>query len=60
MLLGAAIQNEEGGILFLSGLIIGPSVGHFYAGQVGRGLGTMGLRAGGTVAGLYWLVACMD
>ena len=60
ILLGAAMQDDAGGVLVVSGLIIGPSVGHLYAGQVGRGLGTMGLRAAGTVAGLYWIVACMD
>ena len=60
ILLGAAIQDDAGAVLVLSGLIVGPSVGHLYAGQVGRGLGTIGLRAAGTVAGLYWIVACMD
>ena len=60
ILLGAAIQDGVGGVLVLSGLVVGPSVGHLYAGQVGRGLGTIGLRAGGTVAGLYLAVACMD
>jgi hypothetical protein len=60
ILLGAAIQDDAGAVLVFSGLLIGPSVGHFYAGQVGRGLGTFGLRAAGTVVGLYWIVACMD
>ncbi len=60
ILAGVAIGNGTGAGLFLTGLIVGPSVGHFYAGQAGRGLGTIVLRAGGTVAGLYSLVGCFS
>lgn len=49
-----------GGWVFLGGLVVGPSVGHFYAGQVGRGLGTVALRGAGTAVGLYSLVGCFD
>lgn len=49
-----------GGWVFLGGLVVGPSVGHFYSGQVGRGLGTVALRGAGTAIGLYSLVSCFD
>src|SRR6266550_4057581 len=40
---GLAAGNATGAWLFLGGLVIGPSVGHFYAGQVVRGVGTAAL-----------------
>lgn len=49
-----------GGWVFLGGLVVGPSVGHFYAGMVGRGLGTVALRGAGTAVGLYSLVGCFE
>ena len=60
MLAGVALGNGTGAGLFLTGLIVGPSVGHFYAGAPGRGLGTAALRGAGTVAGLYSLVGCFS
>ena len=42
-----------GVLLLASGVIVGPCVGHFYAGRPGRGLGTAALRAGLSVAGLF-------
>ncbi len=55
---GVAIGNDAGAKLFLGGLIIGPSVGHLYAGQFARGLGTIALRGAGTALGLYSIVDC--
>jgi hypothetical protein len=57
MLAGVGLSN---GYLFLGGLVIGPSVGHFYAGQLGRGFATVGLRGIGTVVGLYSLAGCFS
>ena len=50
--------NGAGAALFLGGLVIGPSVGQFYAGRVGRGLGTIALRGLGTAAGIASLFDC--
>ena len=58
MLAGPAMGNGAGGVLFLGGLIIGPSIGHLYAGQVGRGLGTIALRGVGTVVGVTSIIGC--
>ena len=57
-LAGVAIGNDAGAKLFLGGVVIGPSVGHLYAGQVVRGLGTIALRGAGTALGLYSIVDC--
>ena len=59
-LAGIAIGNDAGAKLFLGGLIIGPSVGHLYAGQFARGLGTIVLRGAGTALGLYSIVDCFS
>ena len=56
----AAGGGGGGGWVFLGGVVVGPSVGHFYAGMVGRGLGTVALRGAGTAVGLYSLVSCFD
>jgi hypothetical protein len=40
--------------------VVGPSVGHFYAGQVARGLGTTGLRAAAAAVGISSLVGCFS
>jgi hypothetical protein len=40
--------------LCIAGVIVGPSVGHFYAGNYMRGFASIGLRAG--IAGLGFLV----
>jgi hypothetical protein len=60
MFAGAATGSDAGWEVFLGGLIIGPSVGHFYAGQAGRGLATIALRGAGTALGLYSLVGCFS
>lgn len=60
MLAGAAVQDQAGAVLILSGLVIGPSTGHLYAGQVGRALGPLAIRAGATVLGLYAIAPCFD
>ena len=54
----ASADNEAGGLAFLGGLVVGPSVGHFYAGQAGRGFGTMLLRGAGTALGLWSIIPC--
>ena len=54
-----ADQNVDAGwVMVFGGGIIGPSVGHFYVGNVGRGFGTIGLRGGATVLGLYSIAPC--
>jgi hypothetical protein len=49
-----ATESPAGLIPFLGGILVGPSIGHFYAGNTGRGLATAGLRTvslvGGTLA----------
>ena len=60
MALAFPLGDEAGGWMFLSGLVIGPSVGHFYAGQGGRGFGTAALRGLGTVVGIASIVGCWD
>ena len=55
---GLAIGNDTGGWMFLSGVVIGPSMGHFYAGQPGRALGTTALRAAGTLIGIASIIDC--
>lgn len=58
---GSRSQGREGSeavpiLLLIAGPLIGPSLGHMYAGRTGRGLATIGLRAalsaGGLVAAL--------
>lgn len=49
MLLGAVVGESRNGevvgiLLFTGGLVVGPSVGHWYAGQTIRGWVTVGLR----------------
>lgn len=47
------------GSLVLSGLMVGPSVGQFYAGSVGQGFAGLGIRAVGgliTIAGLATII----
>jgi hypothetical protein len=60
MVAGGLASSEAGGVAFLGGLVIGPSVGHLYAGQVGRGLGTILLRGAGTVIGLASIIPCVE
>jgi hypothetical protein len=54
----AAGGNAPGASMFLAGIVVGPSVGHFYAGRIGRGLGTIALRGLGTAAGVASLAGC--
>ena len=56
----ASTDNGAGAVLFFGGMVVGPSVGHFYADQVGRGIGTMLLRGAGTVIGLASIIPCFD
>ena len=63
ILAGALLANsgtDAGWVMIFAGGIIGPSVGHFYAGEAGRGLATAALRAGGTAVGLYAIAPCFD
>ena len=48
---GVAVNSDFVRILLISGgLLVGPSVGHFYLGDVKRGLIGVGIRGGGVVA----------
>ena len=60
MAAGFALKNDAGAIAVLSGVVLGPRAGHFYAGQPGRALGTMALRGAGTTVALAALVGCFD
>ena len=60
MLAGAAMGGNGGAALFLGGLVIGPSVGHVYAGQIGRGVGTAALRGLGAALALHSIVGCFN
>ena len=53
-----AMKSEGSAYPFLAGAIVGPSVGHLYAGQTGRGLATIALRAGATVVGISAIAGC--
>ena len=57
---GIAVGNDPGAGLFLGGVIVGPSVGHLYAGQFARGLGTIALRGLGTALAISSIVDCFD
>ena len=58
--LGVLGGSTGGAWVFLGGIVVGPSVGHFYAGQVVRGLGTTGLRAAGAAVGISSLIGCFN
>lgn len=61
MLVGVAFEGDAPFFLvFMSGLVFGPSIGHLYAAQVGRGLGTVALRGLGSAAGIASIVGCFD
>lgn len=51
-------QPEVGVPLIYSGMLIGPSVGHWYAGRAARGWTTLGLRAGLSLATAALLFCC--
>jgi hypothetical protein len=52
---GAAMNNGGGAGVFLAGVVVGPSVGQFYAGRPVRGLATAALRG----AGALWFVSAI-
>ena len=56
---GAGMGGDGGAGVFLFGVVVGPSVGHFYAGQVVRGLVTAGLRGAGTALFIKSLADCL-
>jgi hypothetical protein len=56
---GAAINNGGGAGVFLAGVIVGPSVGHFYAGQPVRGFVTIALRGAGTALFISSIADCL-
>lgn len=58
--LGLVGRGTAGAWVFLGGIVVGPSVGHFYAGQVTRGLAMTGLRAAGTAVGISSLIPCFN
>lgn len=60
MLMAAPIEGEGEGWAFLTGLVVGPSVGHFYAAQHARALGTIVLRGVGSAVGIASIVGCFD
>lgn len=49
---------EIGVPMIYSGVLIGPSVGHWYAGRAARGWTTLGLRAGLSLATVAMLFCC--
>jgi ABC-type sugar transport system permease subunit len=57
-----AVDNAlgTGAWVFLSGEVVGPSVGQFYAGQTARAAGTIALRAAGSAVGISSLVGCFN
>ncbi len=55
--MGEACVLAYGEELAFIGLIVGPGVGHGYAGRLGQGLTTAGVRAG-TVAFTAYMYAC--
>jgi hypothetical protein len=61
MAAGAGVSGTAGGAtLFLTGIVVGPSVGHFYAGRGWRGVGTAALRAAGMGLFIASFAGCFD
>jgi hypothetical protein len=46
LLVAAEVDSQALGWVAVGGILVGPSLGHFYAGEVGRGLGHTGIRLG--------------
>ena len=57
LVVGFAGATEFPDLLIVGGIVVGPSVGHIYAGRAGRGLLTAALRAGLGVLALTTLFA---
>ena len=57
---GLLMGADAGAWVFLSGVVVGPSVGQFYAGQTARAAGTIALRAAGSAVGISSLVGCFS
>ena len=57
---GLLMGADAGAWVFLSGIVVGPSVGQFYAGQTARAAGTIALRAAGSAVGISSLVGCFS
>jgi hypothetical protein len=60
-LMAAGASTDSGGVTLLgfATILVGPSMGHFYAGEHGRGLALTGIRAAGAgvvVGGAFWLL----
>lgn len=60
MAAGFAAQHDAGAWVFLSGVVVGPSVGHLYAGRAGRGFATIALRGVGAAVGITSIIPCFD
>jgi hypothetical protein len=59
MAVGSGTDSGGLGLLGVATIVVGPSLGHFYAGETERGLALTGVRAGGggvMVAGAFWLL----
>ncbi|HWN68217.1 MAG TPA: hypothetical protein VNM90_11315 [Haliangium sp.] len=60
VVVGARTDSSTLGLTGLALTVVGPSFGHFYAGETGSGLTQIGLRAGSVgamVGGTIWLLA---
>lgn len=57
---GLLMGSDAGAWVFLSGVVVGPSTGQFYAGQNARAVGTIALRAAGSAVGISSLVGCFS
>ena len=57
---GLLMGADAGGWVFLSGVVVGPSVGQVYAGQTARAAGTIALRAAGSAVGISSLLGCFS
>lgn len=57
---GLMIGQDAGAWVFLSGVVVGPSVGQLYAGQTARAVGTAALRAAVSAVGISSLVGCFS
>jgi hypothetical protein len=56
---GAGFGGGGGAGVFLAGIVVGPSVGHFYAGQPVRGVVTAAVRGAGTLLFVSSIAECL-